>query len=261
MFVAKLNESTLIKKLIESIKDIVSEINLEISPLGINLQAMDASHVALVTVSLSSEGFSEYRCDKTMNLGIQVANLWKLMKCGGNDDSITLKASSESSSLNIKFENKKLKKSCDFNLNLITIDSEHLGIPETSYGSSILMSSNEFNRIMKELYALSETVSIETSKNSVIFSVASEQINGSIKIDSNETNTQEELTVIKVDEPVNLAFALRYLNMFTKATALTEQVHISLSAEYPLRVEYRLSKLGSLKYYLAPRINEETTNQ
>ena len=43
MFVAKLNESILIKKLIESIKDIVSEINLEVSPSGINLQAMDAS--------------------------------------------------------------------------------------------------------------------------------------------------------------------------------------------------------------------------
>lgn len=29
---------------------------------------------------------------------------------------------------------------------------------------------------------------------------------------------------IKVEEPVNLAFALRYLNMFTKASALSERV-------------------------------------
>lgn len=258
MFYAKLNESILMKKLIESIKDIVSEINLEVSPTGINLQAMDASHVALVTVSLSSEGFQDYRCDKTLNLGIQVGNLWKLMKCGGNDDCLILKTESDSSSLNIKFENKKLKKSCDFNLNLITIDSEHLGIPETNYGSMITMSSNEFNRITKELFALSETVNIETNKNYISFSVASEQVTGSIKIDTNDSNSQEEMTLVKVDEPVNLAFALRYLNMFTKATALSEQVQLSLSSEYPLRVEYRLSNLGSLKYYLAPRISDET---
>lgn len=258
MFYAKLNESILMKKLIESIKDIVSEINFEVGPLGINLQAMDASHVALVTVSLSSEGFAEYRCDSTMNLGIQVSNLWKLMKCGGNDDNLILKAQSDSSYLNIKFENKKLKKSCDFNLNLITIDSEHLGIPDTSYGSQITMSSNEFNRITKELYALSETVNIETTTSYISFSVNSESINGVIKIDSNESTSQEEMTLVKVTEPVNLAFALRYLNMFTKATALTEQVNLCLSNEYPLRVEYKLSNLGTLKYYLAPRISEET---
>ena len=68
------------------------------------------------------------------------------------------------------------------------------------------------------------------------------------------------MTLVKVDEPVNLAFALRYLNMFTKATALSEQVQLSLSSEYPLRVEYRLSNLGSLKYYLAPRISDENNN-
>lgn len=257
MFYAKLNESILMKKLIESIKDIVSEINLEVNPLGINLQAMDASHVALVSVQLSGEGFAEYRCDKSMNLGIQVAQFWKLMKCGGNDDCLILKSNFDSSTLNIKFENQKLKKSCDFNMNLIQIDSEHLGIPETTYGSVVVMSSNEFNRITKELYAISETVNIETSKNYISFNVTSDTVQGSIKIDANDSSSQEEMTLVKVEEPVNLAFALRYLNMFTKATALTEQVQLSLSVEYPLKVEYKLSNLGTLQYFLAPRISEE----
>ena len=105
MFHAKLNEGLLIKKLIDSIKDLVSDINLEVSPMGISLQAMDSSHVALVTLNLSSEGFEEYRCDKQMTLGVSVQNLSKIMKCGGNDDSITLSAEDDPSSLNIKFEN------------------------------------------------------------------------------------------------------------------------------------------------------------
>jgi len=257
MFYAKLNESILMKKLIESIKDIVSEINLEVGSLGINLQAMDESHVALVTVSLTSEGFAEYRCDKKMNLGIKVSNLWKLMKCGGNEDSLTLKAQADSSFLNIKFENTKLHKSCDFNLNLISIDTEHLKIPDTNYGSIITMSSNEFTRITKELSALSRTVYIETNTNYIAFTVNSESVSGTIKIEANDSTSQEEMTTVKVKEPVNLAFALNYLSMFTKANGLTEQVQLCLSSEYPLRVEYRLSNLGSLKYYLAPRISEE----
>lgn len=110
MFVARLKEGILLKKLIESIKDLVTDINLDISGAGISLQAMDSSHVALVTLSLSFEGFEEYRCDKQMTLGVNITNLSKIMKCGGNDDSIILKAEDEPSALNITFENKSIFK-------------------------------------------------------------------------------------------------------------------------------------------------------
>lgn len=105
MFQAKLAEGIIFKKIIEAIKDLVLDINLDITQTGISLQAMDSSHVALVTLNLSSEGFEEYRCDKQMTLGISVSNLSKIMKCGGNEDSITLSAEEDPSSLNIKFEN------------------------------------------------------------------------------------------------------------------------------------------------------------
>ena len=106
MFNAKLSQGITLKKLIESIKDLVSDINLDITSSRISLQAMDSSHVALVTLNLSSDGFEEYRCDKSsLTLGLSVTSLSKIMKCGGNDDSITLSADDEPSSLNIKLEN------------------------------------------------------------------------------------------------------------------------------------------------------------
>jgi proliferating cell nuclear antigen len=106
MFVAKLKEGILLKKLIESIKELVTDINLDITGTGISLQAMDSSHVALVTLSLTSDGFEEYRCDKQMTLGVNISNLSKIMKCGSNDDSIILKAEDEPSALNIQFDSK-----------------------------------------------------------------------------------------------------------------------------------------------------------
>ena len=102
MFHAKLNEGILIKKLIDAIKDLVSDINLDVSAIGISLQAMDSSHVAL---NLSAEGFEEYRCDKSMTLGISISNLAKVLRCGGNEDSLTLSCEDEPSKLKIRFEN------------------------------------------------------------------------------------------------------------------------------------------------------------
>lgn len=198
MFEAKLKEGGLFKKLIDSIKELVNDINLDNNQNGISLQAMDSSHVALVTLNLMSDGFDHYRCDRPMTLGLNVNNLSKIMKCGGNDDSITLKAEEEPSSLNIIFENKKQKKTSDFTLNLITIDTEHLGIPDTSYSSVIEMPSGEFTRICRELYQLSETVNIETNKYYVKFSVQGDVVGGSIKIDCNDGSEKDNSTVINV---------------------------------------------------------------
>lgn len=74
----------------------------------------------------------------------------------------------------------------------------------------------------------------------------------------NEWNVQpEEATIIEMQEPVSLTFALRYLNSFTKATPLSETVTISLSSELPVVVEYKIAEMGYIRYYLAPKIEED----
>ena len=60
-----------------------------------------------------------------------------------------------------------------------------------------------------------------------------------------------------MDETVCLSFALRYLNLFNKAASLSNQVVLYLSPETPLCVDYKIENLGSLKFYLAPKISDE----
>ena len=60
--------------------------------IGLSLQAMDTSHVALVSLNLSCEGFESYRCDTNVVLGINVGNLVKVLKLADPQDSITLQA-------------------------------------------------------------------------------------------------------------------------------------------------------------------------
>jgi proliferating cell nuclear antigen len=149
------------------------------------------------------------------------------------------------------------EKISDFNLNLLTIDSEQLSIPETEYSSIVTMSSAEFTRICREMSQISETVTIETSKESIKFSVNGEIGGGSVTIKGNESDKKEEQTTLEVDEPVSLSFALRYLNLFNKASNLSNQVVLSMSTDTPLVVEYRIPDLGSLRFYLAPKITED----
>ncbi len=67
----------------------------------------------------------------------------------------------------------------------------------------------------------------------------------------------EDATIIEMQEPVSLTFALRYMNSFTKASPLSEQVTISLSSELPVVVEYKIAEMGYIRFYLAPKIEED----
>ncbi|KAG5456484.1 MAG: proliferating cell nuclear antigen, partial [Olpidium bornovanus] len=92
MFEARMQQGSIIKKILDAVKDLVNDANFDCSEEGISLQAMDNSHVALVALLLRSEGFDPYRCDRNMPLGINLSSLGKILKCAGNEDIITLKA-------------------------------------------------------------------------------------------------------------------------------------------------------------------------
>ena len=157
MFEAKLKEASVLKKIIEAIKDLVKSVNIDATSSGMSMQAMDSSHVALVSLQLNESGFKSYRCDRSITLGLSIENLSKILKCAGNDDVITIRAEDEPSTIKFTFENEKQDKLSEFNLNLINIDTEQLGIPETEYSSILTIPSQEFNRICKELQSLSES--------------------------------------------------------------------------------------------------------
>ena len=127
MFEARLLQGSILKKLLESIKDLVTDANFDCSSAGVSLQAMDSSHVSLVAFFLRAEGFQHYRCDRNLSLGINLASMSKILKCSGNDDIITMKADDSGDTCQFTFESPKQTRISHFNLKLMDIDSEHLG--------------------------------------------------------------------------------------------------------------------------------------
>lgn len=83
MFEARLAQGNVLKRLAEALKELVEKANFEITKEGIRLQAMDSSHVCLVHLELTADGFDFYRCDRPMQMGLDVGNLVKVLKCSG----------------------------------------------------------------------------------------------------------------------------------------------------------------------------------
>ncbi|KAK9511553.1 hypothetical protein O3M35_000187 [Rhynocoris fuscipes] len=258
MFEARLVQCSMLKKVLEAIKELLNEATFDCSDAGIQLQAMDNSHVSLVSLNLRSDGFDKYRCDRNISMGINLASMLKIMKCAGNDDVLTIKAQDNADNVMFMFESQNQEKVSDYDMKLINLDQEHLGIPETDYSCIIKLPSQEFARICRDLSQFGESVIISCTKEGVKFSAAGDVGAANIKLaQTANVDKEEEAVTIEMQEPVTLTFACRYLNSFTKATPLSPQVQLSMSADVPLVVEYKIGDFGHIRYYLAPKIEEE----
>jgi len=118
---------------------------------------MDSSHVSLCAVTLKSEGFNSFRCDKPFTLGVNTPNLSKVLKCAGNEDVVTLKCEESTDNLLLVFESPSQDRISDFEFKLMDIDSEHLGIPDTEYKCTVRMPSGEFQRIIRDISIFGDT--------------------------------------------------------------------------------------------------------
>eukprot|EP00249_Psilotum_nudum_P000909 c13086_g2_i1 orf=112-474(+) len=119
MLELRLVQGSLLKKVLEAIKDLVTDANFDCSATGFSLQAMDSSHVALVALLLRSEGFEHYRCDRNLSMGMNLNNMAKMLKCAGNDDIITIKADDGGDTVTFMFESPTQDKISDFEMKLM----------------------------------------------------------------------------------------------------------------------------------------------
>ncbi|KAF4622525.1 hypothetical protein D9613_009632 [Agrocybe pediades] len=180
MLEAKLSEAGTLKKLLDAIKELVTDANFECNEEGIILQAMDNSHVALVSVKFGAPAFKRYRCDRPMPLGVNLTSLTKVLKCAKDDDICTLKAADEADVLNLVYEAKNSDRIAEYDMKLMDIDADTLQIPDTEYDARVTLSSAEFTRIVRDLSMLGESVRIEVSKEGVRFASDGEAANGSV---------------------------------------------------------------------------------
>ncbi|KAH9049761.1 proliferating cell nuclear antigen [Lactarius deliciosus] len=200
MLEATLNEAATLKRLLDAVKELVQDANFECNESGINLQAMDNSHVALVSVKLHSDGFALYRCDRPIPLGVNLGSLTKVLKCAKDDDKCTLKATDDGDVLSLKYEAHNADRVAEYDMKLMDIDADTLGIPDTEYDARVTMLASEFTRIVRDLMSLGESVRIEVSKEGVRFASDGEAAQGNILLKQTDAARERYENYGKDDE-------------------------------------------------------------
>jgi proliferating cell nuclear antigen len=247
---------------IDAIKDFVTDVNFLCTTDGIQMQAMDSAHVCLICMTLLAEGFTEYECSEDFTLGLNIVTLGKILRCAENSDTLTLSAKPDGDTLDLVFESPNGQRQSAFELRRMDIDSEQIEIPETEYQCSLKIPCSQFQKIVRDLSTIGEATKIHVKSSVVSFTVTTET-SGNAKLTVREDKTckrEEEQTLIDTDEPdreVVQMFALKYLSNFAKTTGIAEQVGIYMRDGMPLYITYDMGDVGSIGYYLAPKIVDD----
>jgi len=255
---AQLQHAVLFKKVVDAMKDLCKEVNFDCSEKGLQVQSMDSSHVALVSLMLRESAFADFKCDRPTSLGMNIESLAKIFKMCGPNDSLKLRYQNDADTLNFQCECSGDDRIADFDLKLMQIESEHMEIPEQQYKVSVKMPSAEFQKICRDLKEFGETMTLTATKEGLKFSVAGDIGAGNVFVKPRDSDKPEEKVSVTVQENVTSNFALRYLVNFAKAAPLCGGVELGLGPDAPLLVKYELEKAenGHMQFYLAPKIDE-----
>ena len=145
-------QSSAFRTLVEALKDILTDCNFVIDKTGVKLIATDNSHSVLIHMKLHADNFDVYECGEKITIGVNMNNLYKLIKTMSNNDTLGLFMSEENMNvLCIRLENKDKNASTVYRLNLLDIDQENINIPPASFDTELTLPSGDFQKLIRDM--------------------------------------------------------------------------------------------------------------
>lgn len=257
IFYLKTIQSSQFRILVEALKEILTDANLEFFPEnkedekegGVKLMAMDQTHTVLVHMVLND--FQEFYCSKRTVIGLNMLNLFKLIKTMNNLDHLTLFIEKENiNQLCIQIENGEKNCRTIYKLNILDLPEEPITIPDVHFESVITMPSGDFQKLIRDMHNLAQHVEIKSSKEKLHFTCKGEFSEQNTTLGT----TQNGINFCKSnDNIVQGVFALKHLFLFTKCTNLCNSLEMYLRNDYPLIIKYTIGSLGNITLCLAPQ--------
>ena len=248
-------QSNAIRILFEALKDILTDVNLQISSEGLKIISMDGSKQAVVNLKLEANKFEKFDCKNSIRAGLNMTSLYKIIKSVKNSDIITMYITeSNTTKLNIEIENKEKKTNILTVLKLLDIDEDILDIPNIEFDTVKTMPSNDFQKSCRDMAQIADNMEIKSVGNQLIFRCKGEFATQDTIIGETHTG-MSFIQNSNPEEVVQGVFALKHLVLFTKCTNLCQQIELYLKNDYPLIIKYQVASLGNVKLCLAPKAN------
>jgi len=240
-------QASALKSVFEVLKDIINDVNVYFTSKGVHVLTLDTARVTLVHMVLGAENFEEYECPTDIIAGLNMSNVYKLLKSVTSHDTLTM-AITGRDYMDMVIENSVKKSFTNFKLKLLDINEDQLDLPDIQMDLVTTMPSVDFQRYSRDMGNLSNEINIFRRGTTLELSCSGDFADQKTVLDCGGDS----------DKTVGGVFSLKYINLFTKATNMCSSIQImqdSGNENMPIVFRYTIANLGDLKFYLAPRID------
>ena len=156
--------------LIEALKEILTDTNIIFDETGMKLIATDSSKIVLIHMKLNAENFEHYTCLNKTTIGVNMNNMFKLIKTMGNNDILSLYIDKDDPNrLGIKINNEDKNSQTTFKLNLLDISDEEINIPPAEFETELTLPTIDFQKLIRDMTNIGEFVDIKSAGSDLIF--------------------------------------------------------------------------------------------
>ncbi len=258
IFKAKTNEGYTIKILSELLQNIVRIACLEVDARGIRMRMMDSHRRVLVNIELDHTHFNiyEFCAEQTLYLGLNLGHLYKMLKIIKKKDALMFTIlPSDPKQLNLVIYPKENNRISTSSIRIQSI--QHINVPlPTGYTTSVIIPSNEYQRTLKDMNNIADTLSIQLRKYSLHISSSAQGV------------YSREVLFGELDDtsPVQYTenFEMEQFVRIVKIAGLGKTLQVfSGSKHLPLLIKSNIGQLGHISIFIKSKeqVRQDEKNQ
>ena len=120
-------------------------------------------------MKLHAENFDYYQCKEKTIIGVNMTNMYKLIKTMGNSDILTLfLESNNNNTLGIQINNKEKNSQTIYKLNLLDIANENIQIPPATFETELTLPASDFQKIIRDMTNIGSLIEIKSVGSELI---------------------------------------------------------------------------------------------
>lgn len=247
MFKARVRMEVL-RELVEVISTLVTEVKLSVSKDGIDVKAVDPSHVAMLVVSLKKGAFEEFTGEPT-EIGLDVEKLKEVLRLSKPGDPIELQFDGGKKSLIVKVG--RVTRS------MSVVDPAGITdpkVPNVTPPGIAVVRMEELRQGIRGSESISDHVTISLDPEGFTMHSEGETDRVDMRLDKGASG----LTKLDVKEAVKSMYPLDFFSSMVKSITTSPDVTLHVGNEYPLKIDFALADgKGEGRFLLAPRVEED----
>ena len=251
MFKARIKADSL-KEFIGTVGSLVDEAKLNVSEEGLQIKAVDPSHVAMIEANLVKSAFDSYEAS-AMEMGLDIDKFKNVLTVAGKEDMVELEKDEDLNRLVVNIGN--LTRAMPL---LDTSGMPDPKVPSLDLPASVSVIVGEIGQGLKASKSVSDHIALSTTKDS--FRLVCEGDNqNSVDVSLGK----DQLGKLDSSEDATSLFSLEYFALMVNSLPSDRILHINLGSDLPVKIDADLAvddmtgAQGNVKFLLAPRIDRD----